>query len=75
MNMLYLLENSRGNGYGRQLVEYWEKEMMQLGYEVVMTSTASNEYAQHFYNKLGYATIGGFLMGNEPYEVILVKEL
>lgn len=75
MNMLYLLEESRGKGYGRQSVEYWEKEMQKLGFNVVMTSTASDEYAQHFYNKLGYKTIGGFTLGDDPYEVILSKNL
>lgn len=75
MNMLYLLEEHRGKGYGKQLVECWENQMKRLGYDVVMTSTASDEYAQHFYNKLGYATIGGFLLGSDPYEVILAKKL
>lgn len=75
MNMLYLLEDSRGKGYGRQLVERWEKDMRELGFDVVMTSTASDEYAQHFCHKLGYKTIGGFTLGNDPYEVILSKNL
>lgn len=75
MNMLYLLDGSRGKGYGRQLVEYWEKDMRKLGFDVVITSTASNEYAQHFYHKLGYKTIGGFSLGDDPYEVILSKEI
>lgn len=75
MNMLYVLEDSRGKGYGRKLVEHWEKEMRNLKYNVVMTSTASDEYAQHFYHKLGYETIGGFLLGNDPYETILAKKL
>ncbi|MBO5208377.1 MAG: GNAT family N-acetyltransferase [Lachnospiraceae bacterium] len=75
MNMLYLLENSRGKGFGKQLVEYWENQMRMQNYEIVMTSTASDEYAQHFYNKLGYSTIGGFLLGEDPYEIILSKKL
>lgn len=75
MNMLYSLEESRGKGYGRQLVEYWENEMKNMGFGVVMTSTASDEYAQHFYHKLGYKTIGGFTLGDDPYEVILSRHL
>lgn len=75
MNMLYVLEGSRGKGYGRQLVEQWEKAMRQLGHKVVLTSTASDEFAQHFYHKLGYTTIGGFTLENDPYEVILSKRL
>ena len=75
MNMLYLLDGNRQKGYGRQVVAYWENEMKQLGHKVVMTSTASDEFAQHFYHKLGYVTIGGFTLENDPYEVILSKQI
>jgi GNAT superfamily N-acetyltransferase len=75
MNMIYLLEESRGKGIGRQFVEYWENAMKMLGYGVVMTSTASDEYAQHFYGKLGYQVVGGFLPDGDPFELILSKRL
>lgn len=75
MNMLYLLEDFRGKGYGKALVNYWEMEMKQSGYDVVMTSTVSDEYAQHFYHKLGYKTVGGFTPHDSPYEILLEKEL
>lgn len=75
MNMLYLLDDYRCKGYGRMLVEYWENEMRELGYDTVMTSTQSDEYAQHFYWHLGYRTIGGFLLGDDPYETILMKKI
>lgn len=75
MNMLYVLEDSRGKGVGQQLVEHWEDHMRDLGYETVMTSTSSHEYAQHFYVKLGYEAVGGFLPEGEPYEMILAKRL
>lgn len=39
---------------------YWENEMKQQGYETLMTSTRADEYAQHFYFKLGYEVVGGF---------------
>ena len=57
------------------MVLHWEEEMQQLGYESVMTSTASDEYDQHFYRKLGYETIGGFTPFGDPYELILAKKL
>lgn len=75
MNMLYILEEFRGKGYGKSLVEFWETEMKNSGYNVVMTSTASDEYSQHFYNRLGYRTIGGFIPNGESYEIILSKKL
>ena len=75
MNMLFILSEYRGNHYGTNLISYWEEQMKRVGFHVVMTSTQANECAQHFYHKLGYNTIGGFLMGNDPYELILSKEL
>ena len=75
MNMLYILEKYRSKGYGKKLVEYWETEMKRLGFHIVITSTQSNEYAQHFYGKLGYKVVGGFSIEKEPYELILSKEI
>ncbi len=75
MNMIHLNDENRGKGYGRKFVEFWEDEMRKLGYKTVMTSTASDEFAQHFYIKLGYSTIGGFLPVGAPFEVILSKKL
>ncbi len=75
MNMLYILEEFRGRGFAAALAEFWEGEMRTRGYSVVMTSTVSREYAQHFYHRLGYRTVGGFLPHGEFYEVILEKVL
>lgn len=75
MNMLYVLEDKRGKGYGKQLVDFWENKMRILQYKFVMTSTASDEYSQHFYLKIGYKTVGGFMPEGEPYEIILMKNL
>ena len=75
MNMLYVLEPFRGAGLGRALVQHWEADRMAAGYRTVMTSTAADEYAQHFYRKLGYETVGGFTPFEEPYELILAKRL
>ena len=70
MNMIYFLEEYRKMGIGTKLVRYWEKEMKQKGYKNVLTSTQSNEEAQHFYRKIGYKEIGGFKYFNDPYEII-----
>ena len=75
LNLLFLLEPFRGKGYGRDLMIRWEQEMRQLGYDTVMTSTASDEFAQHFYRKLGYTAIGGFTPFGDPYELLLAKKL
>lgn len=73
MNMLCLIEEEQRKGYGKELVLHWERQMKLLGYETVLTSTQSNEYSQHFYVKLGYEAVGGFLLKPEPYEIIMAK--
>lgn len=75
MNMLYLLEEYRGQGYGGALVDFWEKEMADGGCKTVLTSTLSNERAQFFYRKIGYVDCGSLLLPGEPLEIILRKEL
>ena len=74
LNMLYLLEPLRGKGYGKAMMDWWEAEMRKQGFDTLMTSTASDEYAQHFYQKLGYAAVGGFALPGEAYELIFAKK-
>lgn len=75
MNMLYLLEEYRGQGYGGRLVDFWEKEMVDSGYKMVLTSTLSNEQAQFFYRKNGYVDCGSLLLPGEALEIILRKDI
>ena len=75
MNLLFVREARRGQGLGRALAEHWERRMRRAGYEAVMTSTQASEYAQHFYEKLGYVVVGGFLPPGEGYELIFHKKL
>ena len=77
--LLYIPEDRRGQGCGRRLMARWEREMAVQGFDMVMTSTQSDETAQHFYRKLGYRDCGGFLTdipGHEqPLELIFAKGL
>lgn len=75
MNMLYFLEEYRGKGYGTQIVQFWESEMVRLGYDKVMTSSQANESAQHFYRKLGYQDAGSFFPFCNDLEIIFTKKL
>ena len=75
MNLLYVLEDARGKGYGKELVAFWENEMGRKGYGRVLTSTLSNEQAQFFYRKLGYTDAGALLLPDEPLEIILLKDV
>ncbi|MDE5576049.1 MAG: GNAT family N-acetyltransferase [Oscillospiraceae bacterium] len=75
MNMLFVLEDYRGNGVGTALVREWEKLAAAKGHGTVMTSTQANEMSQHFYRKLGYRDMGGFTPFGEEYEIIMGKRL
>lgn len=75
VNMLRVEEEMRGKGIGKALTLRFEEEMRSRGAKTVMTSSAQNEYAQHFYLKLGYRAVGGFAPENEPYELLFAKEL
>jgi ribosomal protein S18 acetylase RimI-like enzyme len=75
MNLLWIEEQSRGKGYGTQLVSFWESEMRKLGHDSVMTSSLSSERAQHLYRRLGYVDIGSLLMPDEPLEIVFLKGL
>jgi ribosomal protein S18 acetylase RimI-like enzyme len=75
MNKIYILEKYRGKGIGRRLVNYWEGSMKRKGYKHVLTSTQSNEEAQHFYRKIGYTEAGGMKYLDDPYEIIFYKRI
>jgi GNAT superfamily N-acetyltransferase len=75
MNMLMIEEDYRGQGWGKKLVEFWEREMEKQGYHQLMTSTLSDEEAQHFYRKLGYRDSGALFLPDEALEIILIKTL
>jgi len=73
MNMIYILEKYQKKGIGKKLTLHWENEMKNKGFDNVLTSTLSNEEAQHFYRKMGYKEIGGFTYLDEPPEIIFHK--
>lgn len=75
MNMLFVLEHSRGRGVGGALVSAWEELAREDGHRAVLTSTRSDESAQHFYRRRGYEDSGVLLQPGEPAELILRKEL
>ena len=77
--MLYIDEQYRSRGYGKQLLEYWENDMKLQGYGMVLISTQVNETAQHFYRRAGYRDCGGLILDisacTQPMEMFLVKEI
>ena len=78
-SLLYVRDDCQHMGHGRRLTAYWEADMRSRGYDLVMTSTQSDEAAQHFWRKLGYQDCGGLALpfpGHEqPLELIMGKSL
>lgn len=77
--MLFIEENYQKKGFGRLLLEHWEKDMHSKGYAMLLTSTQVDETAQHFYRKMGYKDCGGFVIDipgyAQPMELFLIKEI
>lgn len=79
LTLIYMDDSYRGKAFGTKAMLLWEKEMCELGYKIVMTSTQADESAQHFYRKLGYIEKGSLCFDNtpieQPLEMIFVKTL
>ena len=77
--MLFVDEKYQRKGYGEHLMKYWENDMKMQGYGMLLTSTQSDETAQHFYRKLGYKDCGGFVIDipayAQPMEIFFMKEI
>ena len=78
-SLLFVKDGYQRKGFGRRLTAHWEKELRARGYDLAMTSTQSDEAAQHFWRRLGYRDCGGLTLpfpGHEqPMELILGKAL
>ncbi|WP_310828868.1 GNAT family N-acetyltransferase [Paenibacillus pedocola] len=75
MNMIWVDEQYRDKGAGKQVVLFWEEQMKQKGFNLIMTSTQADEGAQHFYRKLGYKDAGCLILDTQPLEILLTKNL
>ena len=78
-DMLYIRPDCRRQGLGRALMARWMADMKARGCDLALTSTQSDEPAQHFYRALGFTDCGGFILpfpGHEqPLELILGRAL
>ena len=74
-NLLYIKHEMRGRGIGKALIDRFEEDARAAGYKFVLTSTRSDEDAQHFYRAIGYHDCGALLLPDEPEELFLRKEL
>ncbi|GAB3817362.1 GNAT family N-acetyltransferase [Tessaracoccus terricola] len=75
LNMLCVEEQRRGRGLGGCLMDAWEASMRAGGHTFVLTSTQSDEEAQHFYRRRGYKDCGALFLPDQACELFLRKEL
>lgn len=75
--LLFIDWKYQKKGYGRMLMEHWEKDMKSRGFGMLLLSTQVDEDAQHFYRKIGYKDCGGFVVDipgyEQPMEMFLIK--
>lgn len=75
MNLIWLDEPYRNKGIGKQIVLFWEEQMKEKGFNLIMTSTQADEQSQHFYRKLGYKDAGSLILDSQPLEIFFTKQL
>jgi GNAT superfamily N-acetyltransferase len=76
LDLLFIDEVYRGQGWGSKMMADWEETMKRMGYPYVMLSTQADETAKFFYEKIGYRRIGAFLPPEqEADELMYLKEL
>jgi GNAT superfamily N-acetyltransferase len=79
LNLIYIMEQYRGKGFGKQAMLHWETEMRGLGHKMIMLSTQADEQAQHLYRKLGFIDRGCLFLDNTPFEqpqeMLMIKVL
>ncbi|HAN21552.1 MAG: GNAT family N-acetyltransferase [Clostridiales bacterium GWF2_36_10] len=68
LTLIYFEEAFRGKGFGKKAMQFWENQMGELGYRMIMTSTQVDEQAQHFYRRLGYKDAGCLVLDTPPFE-------
>lgn len=78
-NLIFVDGERQRRGLGRMLMEHWEADMKEQGYDILLTSTRADELSQYFYRSLGYKDCGCLLIDSgqyaQPAELFLVKEI
>ncbi len=79
LNLMFLLPDWRGKGYGQTALAYWENAMWHKGYRMTLLSTQADESAQFFYRKQGYRECGCLILRDcpleQPMEIFFLKVL
>lgn len=49
LNFIFIIEKYRNKGFASQSLAFWEEDMKQQGYKMVLLSTQVDEEAQNIY--------------------------
>ena len=74
LDLIYLDDALRGQGWGTEMMALWELNMASLGYDHVLLSTQSDETSNFFYEKLGYRLCGSFLPPDQDVEELMYRK-
>lgn len=58
LHSFFIDQNHCKQGHDKELLEFWENAMRNLGYESVIVSTQGDGVSKYFYEKLGYRYVG-----------------
>ena len=74
LDLIYLDDALRGQGWGTKMMSRWESNMAALGFGHVLLSTQSDETSKFFYEKLGYRLCGSFLPPDQDVEELMYRK-
>ena len=74
LDLIYLDDALRGQGWGTKMMARWEENMASQGYDHVLLSTQSDETSKFFYEKLGYRLCGSFLPPDQDVEELMYRK-
>ncbi len=79
LSLLRIDSEYRGKGIGKEAIRLFENEIKAQGNKALLTSTQSDEQAQHFYRKAGYKECGCLILNDtplsQPMEMFFIKAL
>ena len=74
LDLIYLDDALRGQGWGTELMDHWEFSMRDMGFEHALLSTQEDETSKFFYEKLGYRLCGAFLPPDQDAKELMYRK-
>lgn len=75
VNWIWVDPDRRRGSIGRRLIHEIALVARRLDRGIILASTQADEEAQHFYRRIGFKDIGGFVLENEPLEIVMSLDI